>query len=56
MRLIDKIRQMDENEFAEWLCMQIWKEYGRDPMMSKIRFIHVRNFLLMEVEHETQNT
>ncbi len=51
MRLIDKIRQMDEVELAEWLCKQMWQDYGKDPMLSAIRFHQVRNFLLMEVEH-----
>lgn len=53
MRLIDKIRQMDEDELAEWLCKQMWQDYRKDPILSTIRFHQVRNFLLMEVEHET---
>lgn len=55
MRLIDKIRQMDEDELAEWLCKQMWQDYRKDPILSTIRFHQVRNFLLMEVEHEAKN-
>lgn len=53
MRLIDKIRQMDEDEFAEWLCKQMWRDYGEDPMLSAIRFHQVRNFLLMEADNDS---
>lgn len=52
MRLIDKIRQMDEDELAEWLCKQMWQDYGENPMLSAIRFHQVRNYLLMEVNNE----
>lgn len=55
MRLIDKIRQMDEDDLADWLCKQMWGDYGKDPIMTAIRFNQVRNFLLMEAEDETQN-
>lgn len=55
MRLIDKIRQMNEDELAEWLCRQMWQDYGKDQMMSAIRFHQVRNFLLMEASDERSN-
>lgn len=52
MRLIDKIRKMDEDELAEWLCHQMWEDYGKDMTLTMIRFHQVRNFLLMEVKHD----
>ena len=54
MRLIDKIRRMDEDELAEWLCHQMWEDYGKDMVLSMIRFHQVRNFLLMEVKHDLE--
>lgn len=53
MRMIDKIRQMDEYELAEWLCNQLWKDYKKEDVSLKVMRSHqVRNFLLMEVEHD----
>ncbi len=51
-RFIDILRKMDEDEFAEWLCIQMWDDYREDLSLKAIRFHQVRNFLLMEVEHD----
>ncbi len=51
----EKLNAMTDEEFAEWLCQQVWDDYGRDPLLSAMRFNHIRNFLKREVEHETDN-
>lgn len=54
LRLIDILRKMDEDELAEWLCVQMWDDYREDLSLKAIRFHQVRNFLLMEVDNENQ--
>lgn len=44
--------KMDENDFADWLCRQIWDDYGRGTGLDVFRFHSVRNYLLEEHEEE----
>jgi len=46
----DQIRKMNDDELAEWLCKQIWGDYGIDPIMCNIHYHEIRNFLKMESE------
>ncbi len=48
----EKLNAMTDEELAKWLCQQVWDDYGRDPLLSAIRFNHIRNFLKMEAEYE----
>lgn len=52
LRAIDIIRAMNEDELAEWLCKQMWEDYGKDQILSAIQFHEVRNYLFMEVDNE----
>ena len=45
------LKQMPTDEFADWLCKQMWSDYGKDREdtgVDVVRFHQVRNFLLME--------
>lgn len=44
----EKIRQMTDEELAEWLCKQFWDDYDQDDVINIIRYNQVRNFLKME--------
>ena len=42
------LNHMTDDEFAEWLCKQIWSDYNTDDCLKLIRFHMVCNFLKME--------
>ena len=49
------LNQMDDDAFADWLCKQMFPDYGvdgKDPLLDKTRFHTVRNFLKMEHTEE----
>ena len=49
------LRQMPIDDFADWLCRQLWNNYGQFAKRTNIdiqRYHSVRNFLLMEYEEE----
>ncbi len=48
----EKLNAMTDEEFAEWLCKQMWADYEEDDVINVIRYNQVRNFLKMEVEHD----
>ena len=44
------LQRMPTDEFADWLCRQVWEDY-RDRngiAIDMVRFHQIRNFLLME--------
>ena len=48
MTIRDKLNSITDDEFSEWLCKQMWEDYGKDAVMDAIRYNQVRNFLKME--------
>lgn len=48
------LQQMPTDEFADWLCRQLWYDYDtrKTPNIDLQRLHCVRNFLLMEYEEE----
>ena len=52
------LNQMDEDAFVDWLCKQMFPDYGedsKDPLLDTTRFHTVRNFLKMEHTEDTDN-
>lgn len=52
MTLREQLNAMSDEEFAEWLCKQMWIDYDSDDVINIIRYNQVRNFLKMEVEEK----
>lgn len=46
----DKLNSMTDDEFAEWLCHQIFPDYDEDDVINVMRYQSVRNFLKMDIE------
>ena len=44
----EKLNSMTDEEFAEWLCKQIWPDYEADDVINVIRYNAARNFLKLE--------
>lgn len=44
----EKLNSMTDEEFAEWLCKQLWSDYDADDVINVIRYNQVRNYLKME--------
>ena len=52
----EKLNSMTDDEFAEWLCKQMWPDYDADDVINVVRFNTARNFLKMEyTEDVTDN-
>ena len=41
---------MSDEEFAEWLCHQMWPDYEEDDVINVVRYNSVRNFLKMRID------
>ena len=48
----EKLNSMTDEEFAEWLCKQMFEDYDADDVINVIRYHNVRNFLKMEYKPE----
>lgn len=48
----EKLNSMTDEEFASWLCVQLWDDYGTDPATDDFRYHAIRNFLKLETEEE----
>lgn len=48
MTVREHLNQMTDEEFADWLCTQMWADYQADDVINLIRYNQVRNFLKME--------
>lgn len=46
----DKLNNMSDEEFAEWLCHQMWPDYEEDDVINVVRYNSVRNFLKMRID------
>ena len=46
----DKLNNMSDEEFAEWLCHQMWTDYEEDDVINVVRYNSVRNFLKMRID------
>lgn len=44
------LKQMPTDEFADWLCKQMWADYRNrnEIAIDMVRFHQIRKFLLME--------
>ena len=49
-----KLNSMTDDEFAEWLCHQIFPDYDEDDVINVMRYQSVRNFLKMEIRAEDE--
>lgn len=48
MTIREHLNGMTDEEFAEWLCKQLWPDYEADDVINVIRYNQTRNFLKME--------
>ena len=48
----ERLARMSDEEFAEWLCRQLWADYDEADVINVIRYNQVRNFLKMEYKEE----
>lgn len=53
------LKQMSTDDFADWLCTQLWEDYHKGGsgmvegmIIDGIRYHQIRNFLLMEHREE----
>lgn len=46
----EKLSKMSDEEFAEWLCKQMWTDYKGNNPTDIMRYHQVRNFLKAEAE------
>ena len=44
----EKLNSMSDQEFAEWLCKQLWDNFDKSSFENLVRYNQVRNFLKME--------
>ena len=44
----EKLNSMTDEEFAEWLCGQIWPDYEADDVINVIRYNATCNFPKLE--------
>ena len=49
----ERLRQMTDDELADWLCHQLWGDYEADDVINVVRYNQVRNFLMMEYKEKT---
>ncbi len=54
MTVGDKVRTMNDDELADWLCNQFWDDYKTDDVINIIRYNQIRNFLKMECKDESK--
>ena len=52
MTIGERLRQMTDDELADWLCSQLWDDYKHDDGINVIRYNQVRNFLMMEYKEK----
>lgn len=50
----EKLNSMTDEDFADWICHQLWDDYGQDSMIDMFRYNTVRNFLKAEYEEDTK--
>ena len=49
----EHLNALSDDDFAEWLCRQIWEQYTGQGLTDSIRYNTVRNFLKLEYKEET---
>ena len=52
----DKLNSMTDDEFAEWLCHQIFPDYEEDDVINVMRYQSVRNYLKMDIKQTKEGT
>ena len=52
----ERLNTMTDEEYAEWLCHQLWPDYDADDVINVIRYNQVRNFLKMEYKEKDNGT
>lgn len=52
------LKQMPTDEFADWLCKQVWEDYRNrnEIAIDMVRFHQIRKFLLMEYKESKNET
>lgn len=51
----DKIRSMNDEKLASWLCYQFWEDFDTNDVINVVRYNQVRNYLKMEAKEENAN-
>ena len=52
----DTLNSMTDEQFAEWLCHQIFPDYDEDDVINVMRYQSVRNFLKMDIKQTKEGT
>ena len=50
MTVREYLNQMSDEDFAHWLCLQMWPDYCPDSPIGLVRYNAVRNFLKSELK------
>ena len=48
----EHVRQLSDDDLAEWLCRQIFRDHGLNPLQDMVRYHAMRNFLKMDYKPE----
>lgn len=52
MTVREYLNQLSDEDFAHWLCKQIWEDYSPTSLIGMERFHVIRNFLKSELKPE----
>lgn len=50
MTIREYLNQMSDEDFAHWLCLQMWPDYCPDSPIGLVRYNAVRNYLKSELK------
>lgn len=57
MTIRERLNSLTDEDYAHWLCHQLWEDYDADDVINVIRYNQVRNFLKMEYkENDTRRS
>ena len=48
----ERLNSLTDEDYAHWLCRQLWEDYDADDVINVIRYNQVRNFLKMEYKEK----
>lgn len=52
----DKIRSMNDEKLASWLCYQFWDDFDTNDVINVVRYNQVRNYLKMEAKEDERTS
>lgn len=53
----ERLNSLTDEDYAHWLCHQLWTDYDANDVINVIRYNQVRNFLKMEYkENDTRRS